>query len=244
VRVRNIRGHESEYSLEKQGFWIAHIESQIQNWRDDEELKRVYFPEIAELLKRETGAKYVLSYEHHVRAGTLEDALQKDSKGKVDIDGPVRRVHIDESPASARHEFNYWMQLHTKEDVKGRQFGIYNVWKPLKTIRKDPLCLCDARSLKDEDLQSGKVTVPNVGEIENFAIRPPKEDGNHAFAYLRGQEPHEAYVFRIFDTRLDGGIDGKSVVGDGKRSHGVAHTSFVDPGTEQEAPRESVEIRS
>lgn len=239
VRVRNIRGEENQYRVDEQGFTIGHLDSKMQHWRDDNELKRVYFPEVTELLKRELGAKYVHQYEWHVRTGTLEEALKADSKDSVDINGPVRRVHIDESPKSANNEFNYYVlpDADGNEHLKGRPFGIFNVWKPLKAVTRDPLCLCDVRTIQDEDLQLGKVTVKNVGEIENFAIRPPKEEGVHSFSYLRGQQPNEALVFRIYDQRVDG------VVGS-KRSHGVAHTSFVDPGTEFEPSRQSVEVRS
>lgn len=239
VRIRNIAGHEAEYSIAKQGFTIGHLESKMGNWRDDDELKQVYFPEVAELLKRETGCKYVFSYEWHVRTGTLEEALATESKGAVDINGPVRRVHIDEAPESARREFHYWVHPDDagNEHLEGRPFGIYNVWKPLNTIRKDPLCLCDQTTVADEDLQVGKVQVPHMGDIYNFAIRPPREEGRHGFVYVREQRPDQALIFRIFDSRIDD-KEGQ------KRSHGVAHTSFVDPGTESEAPRESVEVRS
>lgn len=236
VTVRNIRGREDDYSISKQGLTIAHLDSAMPasaaSWRDDEQLKRVYFPEVDALLKRELGCKQTFQYEWHVRTATLEEALADDSAGKVDINGPVRRVHIDESPASARREFAYY-----HPELKGRKFGIFNVWKPLRPTRRDPLCLCDARTMKDEDLQAGKVTVPNVGEIENFAVRPPREEGAHGFVYLRGMRESEAYVFRIYDGRVDD-------MGGKKRSHGVAHTSFVDPGSEAEEARESVEVRS
>lgn len=131
----------------------------MRNWRDDSELKSVFFSEVDELLKRETGAKYTLQYEHHVRTGTLEDALAKDSKGAVDINGPVRRVHIDESPASGLNEYKYYMRPDDpgNEHLKSRHVAIFNVWKPIRTVQRDPLCLCDARSYADEDLQSGKV---------------------------------------------------------------------------------------
>lgn len=238
VHIRNIRDHEAQYSIDKQGFTISRMNPTECNWRDDEDLRRVYFPQITELLKQITGARYVYQYEWHVRAGTLEDALKMDSKGNVDINGPVRRVHIDESPKSAGNEFRYHVGPDNagNEHLKGRPFGIFNVWKPLKTIRRDPLCLCDVRTIEDEDLQLGKVTVPKVGEIENFSLRPPRK-GSHGFVYLRGQKPEEVLVFRIYDQRVDG------VMGD-KRSHGVAHTSFVDPGTEHQPARESIEVRS
>ena len=239
VHIRNIRGHETEFYMEKQGFTIGHLDSRMKHWREGDELQRIYFPEVTELLKRETAAKYVFQYEWHVRSATLEEALQSDSKGAVDINGPVRRAHIDESPLSANNEYKHYIRPQDpgNEHLQGRQFGIYNVWKPLKPVLRDPLCLCDVRTLHDEDLQLGKVQVPNVGEIENFAIRPPKGGREHGWFYLRGQQPDEALVFRIYDSRIDGFMEKK-------RSHGVAHTSFVDPGTEHESPRESVEVRS
>jgi hypothetical protein len=144
VRIQNIRGRLSEHSINEHGFTIAHLSSNTCNWRNDDELKRVYFPDVTELLKRTTGAKHVFPYEWHVRTGTLEEALETDSKGSVDINGPVRRVHIDESPKSAINEFNYYVRPNDpgNEHLKERPFGIFNVWKPLKVVRRDPLCLC------------------------------------------------------------------------------------------------------
>lgn len=94
VKIRNIAGRESDYSISDHGFTVGHLDSKLQSgqFKNDEMLKRVYFPEVSVLLKRETGAREVFQYEWHVRTGTLEEALEKDSEGKVDIDGPVRRV--------------------------------------------------------------------------------------------------------------------------------------------------------
>jgi len=63
--------------------------------------------------------------------------------------------------------------------------------------------------------------------------------------YLREQEPEKVLLFRIFDSRVDAGeFDGMVEKEGGKRSFGVPHTSFVDPGTDGLPPRESVEVRS
>lgn len=61
-----------------------------------------------------------------------------------------------------------------------------------------------------------QVQVPIVGEIENFAIRPPSDSGAHKFVYVRDQRPDQALIFRIMDTRIDEGA--------AKRSCGVART--------------------
>jgi hypothetical protein len=239
VRICNIKGHESDFKLETHGFTVGHLNSCMQDWQDDLELRQVYHPEVSELLKRETGAKYVFQYEWHVRTTTLEDALKEDSTGAVDIKGPVRRVHIDESPMAANKEYNHHIKpnIPANEHLAGRAFGIYNVWKPLKKVERDPLCLCDVRTVEDRDFHLTKVCVPVMGDIENISLRAPEAGRTHDFVYVRGQTPDQALIFRIYDNRIDG------VVGS-KRSYGVAHTSFVEPGTETAPPRESVEVRS
>ncbi|KAH8685388.1 hypothetical protein BGZ60DRAFT_395066 [Tricladium varicosporioides] len=241
VRIRNIRPTLSSYTIPIQGFQVCYLSSQMRNWHKDEELKSVYFDEVSKLLKNVTGAVHVHSYEHHVRQKTLAEALATSSESKVDINGPVRRVHIDETPRSARTERNYYLPWTkpSNSHLHDRPFGIYNIWKPLKTIKRDPLCFCDARSLKSEDLQPGAVTVPNVGEIENFSIKAPRrgEEGRHEWCFVDQQGETEAVVFKIFDSR-DENVEG------GLEKHGVAHTSFVVEGTEGVEARESVEVRS
>jgi len=258
VRIKNIRGLEQSYTLGEHGFEICHLSSKMnqQDWSDESKRRAIYFPEVSETLKRVTGAKFVFSYEHHVRRKSLLEALALPSDGLVDIDGPVRRVHIDESPASARREFAYYLDPQESDfnaglHKEGRAFGIYNIWLPLKTIHRDPLCVCDARTLKHRDLRSGRVTVPNVGEIENFAILPPGEgeEGRHEWCFLKGQRQDEALVFKIFDSRdVVEGTEEKGLereeTGWGIKKFGCAHTSFVDPGTESESARESIEVRS
>jgi hypothetical protein len=240
VRIKDMRSDFDDYSLSTHGFQVCHFDSAMIDWSDDAALKKIYFKEVSELLKKVTGAIHVHSYEHHIRQKSLEEALARPGDGEVDIQGPIRRVHIDESPRSARREFNYYLppaQSDFNASLHGRPFGIYNIWKPLKTVQRDPLCVCDARSLEFHDLVPGAVTVPNVGEIENFSIRAPRVEGRHQWHFLKDQKPDEALVFKIFDER-DEDAEGNL------QRFGVAHTSFVHPGTEGLEARESVEIRS
>lgn len=259
VNIKNIRGIESAFSLSENGFEIVPLSSKMskEDWSSEEKRKEIYFAEVSSVLKKLTGAKFVHSYEHMVRRKSLTEALAIPSDGKVDIDGPVRRVHIDESPSSARREFRYYLnpsraeneeQRREYEELQTRPFGIYNIWKPLKTIRRDPLCFCEPRSLRVSDLRAGRVTVPNVGEIENFAIFPPKEgaEGRHQWHFLKGQRADEAIVFKIYDSRDSRGEEFENEENEwGLDRFGVAHTSFVDPGTEgMVETRESCEVRS
>ncbi|KAJ9150723.1 hypothetical protein NKR23_g3361 [Pleurostoma richardsiae] len=237
VDIKNLRGHEADFTLSENGFQVCLLDSALTVWDDEAALKRVYFPEITELLKRTLGAKHVIQYEHHVRRKTLAEALAQNSNDAVDISGPVRRLHIDETPVSARREFAYYVK---DPELRSRPFGIYNVWKPLRTVRRDPLCLVDARTLAPGDFRVGRVTVPNVGEIENYSIRAPAESDRdrHRFYFVGGQTEKEALVFRIFDER-------HMAVEDKATKFGVAHTSFEDPATiDLPEARESIEVRS
>lgn len=45
------------------------------------------------------------------------------------------------------------------------RWGIINVWRPLKPITREPLAVCDARSVPDSDLQQSWLHV----------LRPEKE---------------------------------------------------------------------
>lgn len=49
--AHDIRGTENEYSLDKTGFQVYRHTSKEKQFQDDEEIKKVYYPEIEEILK-------------------------------------------------------------------------------------------------------------------------------------------------------------------------------------------------
>lgn len=51
VTVHDIRGTEDQYSLDKTGFQIYHHQSAEKDFRDEEQIKKIYYPEIENLLK-------------------------------------------------------------------------------------------------------------------------------------------------------------------------------------------------
>lgn len=51
VTVHDIRGSEDQYSLDKTGFQIYHHSSAEKDFRDEEQIKKIYYPEIENLLK-------------------------------------------------------------------------------------------------------------------------------------------------------------------------------------------------
>ena len=50
--VHDVRGREDEFKLDIQGFEFHHWKSAVTDFRDDEEVKRVYYKEVEEFVKK------------------------------------------------------------------------------------------------------------------------------------------------------------------------------------------------
>ncbi|RHZ46492.1 putative methionine permease [Aspergillus thermomutatus] len=222
VTVHDVSGHELEYTLDKNGFQFYYHESKEKEFLDDEKIKREYYPETEQLLKDATGASKVFIFDH-----TIRRKPQDERTPAAQLRGPVQRVHIDQSYAASKDRVSYHLPDEAPELLKGR-YQIINVWRPIRTILKDPLAVADAHSVPDDDLVPTKLIYPNrVGET--YSVRP-----NPGFKwYFRYAQPPELVtLIKCFDSKTDG------------RARRVPHSAFVDPATEGEAPRESIEVRA
>lgn len=114
------------------------------------------------------------------------------------------------------------------ELVKGR-VQIINVWRPIKTVLRDPLAVADAHSVPDSDLVVTELIYP-TRRGETYAVRPNE---GHKWHYKSGLTPEEVLLIKCFDSKTDG------------RARRVPHTAFVDSGAAPDAPaRESIEVRA
>ena len=64
VVIENVRGKEDSVSLDTTGFQFYKHVSKFTTFDNDEEIRRVYFPESIELIKKLTGASRVEIYDH------------------------------------------------------------------------------------------------------------------------------------------------------------------------------------
>jgi hypothetical protein len=145
--------------------------------------------------------------------------------------GPVQRVHIDQSYAAAPDRVTYHLPDEASTLLKGR-FQIINVWRPIKTILKDPLGVAAANSVSDDELVPIKLIYPHrTGET--YAVRPSKKGpGGHKWHYLFQQSPSEVTLIKCFDSKTDG------------RARRVPHSAFIDEEFVEGVPRESIEVRA
>lgn len=64
VPIENIRPTVSSYTLDKNGFQLGVHEAKHKTFANDEEIKKEYYPESEELLKKVTGASRVVFFDH------------------------------------------------------------------------------------------------------------------------------------------------------------------------------------
>ncbi|OBT75620.1 hypothetical protein VF21_05157 [Pseudogymnoascus sp. 05NY08] len=247
VDIHDIRGREADFNLDKQGFQIYKHSSAEKDFQDDDQIKAVYYPETEEWLKKVTGATRVKVCTHLVRKDNREvlDATIG-SSGLADTDTipkvvPARFVHVDHSRKGAIGFLYEEFEPEEAARLSKTRWSIINTWRPLKTVRKDPLAMCDSRSVRDDELipmtvhlpPKGSTTYENVskGSFETLSTRM---NPDHKWHYASELKPDEALVIKIYDSKSER---------DKQLAGRVLHTSFEDPNTLNEESRESIETR-
>jgi hypothetical protein len=217
VTVRDGRPMLGEFSLEVTGFQFVEHKTEVRDFFDAEELKRVYYPEVEALVKNVSGASRVVVFDHTLRSG---DEAEREAKL---VREPVFNVHND---------YTEWSGLLPDEAEKllAHRFAIIQVWRAINLpIQSNPLAIADARSLAPEDLIRAERRYPHrVGETYRIRHNPA-----HRWFYFPEMRRDEALVFKVYDSAKDG------------RARFTAHSSFNDPNTPAGAPpRQSIEART
>jgi hypothetical protein len=161
-------------------------------------------------------------FRHRIRCVSETDKTFGDSQA------PANDIHADLAPDSIR----YRLEQTFKDDEKvnkilsGRLQAI-NVWRPLKTIRKDPLTVCDYQSIDQADFINNRVVMKD----DWFGMSKLMFSEKHRWCYLEGQTNEEPLVFLQYDNKAEGG------------AFNVPHSAFVDKRYVDFPARESIEIK-
>lgn len=186
------------------------------------------FPIVAYAHCHSTGAYRVHIYNHHIRDVSFEASLVAPPlEESLDLPGPVRSVHVDDTAESARRVVRSSFPDEAEKLIKA-PFCLINVWRPLQTVRKDPLGVVDARSVQAEERVEALLPAPDG---DDFAIYQIRANPEHRWYFASDQRPDEFLLFKIYDSRKEDSF------------FGVPHTSFVDPDMEEEEDRKSIEVR-
>ena len=223
VVIHNGRPRAKEFALERDGFRFIGHDTRMADFYDEDEIRRVYYPEMEALIKAESGATRVHVFDHTLR--TADDETREAKK----IREVVRRVHNDYTEWSGPQRVRDLLPNEAEELLK-RRFAIIQVWRPIRyPVETYPLAIADARSLSPQNLVvSERRAADRVGQTYAITYNPA-----HQWYWFPLMRREEALVFKTYESMKDG------------RARWTAHTAFEDPTTPPNArPRESIEIRA
>ena len=89
VTLQNGRLIQDKFVLDDHGFQFIVHPTKVRDFYDKDELKKIYYPEMEQLIKDTCGASRVVVFDHTIRAGN------KNKRAKNQLREPVRRVHND-----------------------------------------------------------------------------------------------------------------------------------------------------
>ena len=146
VTIHNGRPHTNTFALERHGFRFVRHDTKVGEFYDENEIRRVYYPEMEALIKAESGARRVVVFDHTLR--TADDELRESKK----IREVVRRVHNDYTEWSAPQRVRDILP-DDAEDLLQRRFAIIQVWRPINhPVETYPLAMADAQTLSPQDM--------------------------------------------------------------------------------------------
>ena len=223
VVIRNARLAGDQFTLDRDGFRFVRHDTNMRDFFDEDEVRRVYYPEMKALVKAETGAARAVVFDHTLRTAS------EDQREQQKIRDIVSRVHNDYTEWSGPQRVRDIMGEEAEHLLQGR-FAIIQVWRPVgHPVESHPLAICDAQTVRPETLVVNERRYQDrVGQT--YAITYDPDQHWYWFPRMR---PDEALVFKVYESLRDG------------RPRWTAHTAFADPHAPPHArPRESIEIRT
>lgn len=224
VRICNGRRLSPQPVLDVNGFELLRHETVMRDFRDVDGVKRVYYPETADLMAQKTGARRVEIFDHTLRTGDEDDRSARKWRE------PVRMVHNDYTDWSGPQRIRDILGDEDADAALAGRAAILQLWRPIdRPVERDPFCLCDWRSIAPDDLLAAERRHPGrLGEIYQLTW-----NDSHRWVAFPHMTRDEAVLFKTWDSAVDG------------RARFAPHTSFEDPSSPPDAPpRESIEVRA
>jgi hypothetical protein len=225
VPIHSARPIAADISLDRQGFALLHHTSQVHDFYDEDELRRVYYAEAERVIAEATGASKVFVFDHTLR----RRVPGADDRAPGTPRQPSTGVHVDHTATSGPQRVRDFFGDEAEQLLRGR-VQVINLWRPIRgPLRDAPLAVCDASSVAPGDLVSSDLVYRDrVGETYGVTYNP-----DHRWFYVPDMQPDEALLLKCYDSSTDG------------RARFAPHTAFEDPTAPGDMlPRESIELRT
>lgn len=222
--IHDMRPIAQELAFDRNGFVLLNQPSALPDLADRAAVERDYPAEVEALIARLTGVERVISFGMMMRT---DDPAADDGRQ------PAFGAHVD---YGSRTVAQFTRDLLPPDEAERRLRGrhmLINVWRPIRPVERTPLALCDASTVRAEDLFESEVRggLGDAGRRSlfgfNLAYRPEQR-----WYYAPHMQPEELFAFKLYDSDL-------------ARVQLTAHTAFNDPTSLADArPRHSIEIRT
>jgi len=222
VSIHDARAGLPSSDLDREGFMLRPHRSAVRDFYDDRTLPASYHPELKALVKDVTGARRVEIFDDTRRSSSLE------KQRAHSIREPANVVHNDYTTRSGPQRLADYCAA-AQEEARPERFAIVNVWRSIAApVIDQPLALCDATTVRDDDLVAAERRGENrLGEIQLALYHPDQR-----WYFYPNMNRDEVLLFKTFDSALDG------------RTRFTLHSAFVHPQPpDGAARRESIESR-
>ena len=225
VNIENGWPRAASFSADREGFEIRDFEGSFTDYEDEAAVKSAFYAQVIDFVRRNTGAKRVVVFDH-----TIRRRLPPDLNQQTTVKRPaVMLVHSDYTPKSGVQRVHDILPDEAESLLKGR-VAFYNVWKSLyETVEELPLAMCESQSAISQDMLLMELKYrERTGEI--FVMR---HSPDHKWVYFPHMTKDQALLLKTYDSETDG------------RARFMGHTAFEDPTSPPNAPpRQSIEIRT
>lgn len=212
-------------SVDREGFELHDFGAQFMQFDNDALIREVFYQQVIDYVKRHTGAREVVIFDH-----TIRKRMPADLKVQTEAQRPaVLLVHSDYTVLSGPQRVRDVMKERAETLLQNR-VAFFNVWKPLyQTVEELPLAMIDAQTHAPEDLLRMDLKYSDrTGEIYVMRHNP-----KHRWMYFPRMQAHQALLLKTYESCTDG------------RCRFMGHSAFEDPTSPPDAAtRESIEVRT
>ena len=223
ITLTDMRPLQDQLTIARNGFALLNHVTAMKNFFDPAEVERVFLPEVIALAKRLHGAVHAVAFgpvprsdDPSIKQGRLPAFGAHVDYGRRTIEDMVRPLLGDQA--------DYWFS---------KRVVLMNFWRPITTVYRSPLALCDASTVVADDLHPSEVhgglDDPNRPPLYGFNL---SYNPAHRWYYVPRMRPDEMFAFKLYDS-------------DDSQPQWTGHTAIADPDAPADAPpRHSMEVRT
>jgi len=255
VSVSLTSGRGLGLTLDQHGVALLAAPFVPRDYYDIDEVLSGYYAECAELVRKATGARRVIAFDHNIRSVQRRG---QSMGGSFAVQPPLDLVHGDYTEASARRRVQQLAAPPTQndtlrrscgdapplderpEEVLARRFCIVNVWRSIHAapVERKPLGILSPGSVPPGDIVVHEIHYEDrVGENYNARHGP-----GHEWWLFPGMSRDEAILLKCWDSA--GRLAQQPSPGERVDATFAFH-SALDVAVRPDAPdRESIEVRT